>query len=83
MGQPIEIKAPTAAELMRYAGSNLLIAGGEETQAHGLLVASIFSLAAQHSPRELRVIAADFARPESPVEGLFQRVKAAIPHCRR
>lgn len=65
---------------MRYAGSNLLIAGGDETQAHGLLVASIFSLAAQHSPRELRVIATDFARPESPVEGLFQRVKAAIPH---
>lgn len=76
LGEPIEIKAPTAATLQRYAGSNLLIAGGDELQAYGLFSAVLLSLVAQTAPPHSRFIVADFARPESDVEEVFARVAA-------
>lgn len=78
LGESIEIKPPTAAVLEHYPRSNLLILGGEEPEAYGLLLAALISLAAQHAPGRVRFFVADFARPESPVYGCFGRV--SLPH---
>jgi hypothetical protein len=78
LGEPIEIKPPTAARLERYARSNLLIVGGDEPQAFGPLAATILSLAAQRSPQDARFVIADLTRPESPFFGLFSR--SSLPH---
>jgi len=78
LGEPIEIKPPTAATLERYARSNLLILGGDEAEAYGLLLSSLVSLAAQIAPADVRFAVADFARPESPVHGLFAGLN--LPH---
>ena len=66
LGEPIEIKAPTAASLERYPGSNLIILGSKETESYGLLLSALLSLAVQRSPSAARFIVADFARPASP-----------------
>ncbi len=78
LGEPIEIKPPTAATLERYARSNLVIAGGDDAQAYGLLASALISIAAQCAPRDVRFAVADFARPESPGFGLFNRL--SLPH---
>lgn len=80
LGQPLEISddgAHTAATLQRADGSNLLVAGGDEAQAYALLMASALSLHAQFAPDALKIIIADFARPDSAVEGAWERFKAA------
>ena len=73
LGEPIEIKAPTAAVLQRYGHSNLIIAGGEDAHAYGLLTAALLGLAAQRAPADARFIVADLARPDSPFAGSFAR----------
>lgn len=78
LGEPVEIKSPTAAVMERYARSNLLILGGREEQAYGLLLACALSLAAQYTPEELRLAVADFARPETVGYGLWNRL--GLPH---
>jgi hypothetical protein len=80
LGQPIEIKPLTTAILERYARSNLLIGGGDEEAAYGLLVTSLLSLAAQRAPADASFFITDFARPESPFASLLARFKAALPH---
>jgi hypothetical protein len=70
LGEPLEIKdAPTSARFERAPRSNLLIAGPDETEAYGLLVASVVSLAAQQPDSIFDVF--DFARPSSPVAESF------------
>lgn len=78
LGEPVEIKPPTAAVMERYARANLLILGGNEAQAYGLLLAALLSLAAQYTPEEVRLAVADFARPETVGYGLWQRLN--LPH---
>lgn len=80
LGEPIELKAPTTAVLRREAGRNLLIAGGDETTAYGLLSATVLSLAAQIVPSDLRLIFADFARPETELEGVMEQLVSLLPH---
>ncbi len=79
LGEPVEIKPPTAATLERYVRSNLLILGGNDEEAHGLLVAALLSLAAHYGPSQARFLVADFARPESPLHGLFARLRLPQP----
>jgi len=78
LGEPVEIKSPTAAVIERYARSNLLIVGGSDAQAYGLLLAALLSLAAQYTPEELRLAVADFARPEAAGYGLWSGL--GLPH---
>lgn len=80
LGEPIEIKPPTAAVMERYMRSNLLIAGGDEAQGYGLLAAAVLSLAAQRPPDATRFVVADFARPTSPVASLFPHLARNLPH---
>lgn len=80
LGEPIELKVPTTAVLRREAGRNLLIAGGDETTAYGLLSATVLSLAAQTAPSYLRLIITDFARPETEIEGMMAQLASLLPH---
>jgi hypothetical protein len=78
LGEPVEIKSPTAAVVERYPRSNLLIVGGNEEQAYGLLLAALLSLAAQYTPEEVRLAVTDFARPETVGYGLWSGL--GLPH---
>ncbi len=80
LGEPIEIKAATAATMERYMRSNLLVAGGDEAQAYGLLAAALLSLAAQRRPEATRFVVIDFSRPTSPLASLFLQLAQALPH---
>ena len=78
LGEPVEIKSPTAAVVERYPRSNLLIVGGNDEQAYGLLLAALLSLAAQYAPEEVRLAVTDFARPETVGYGLWSGL--GLPH---
>lgn len=78
LGEPIAIRPPTAAQLERYEASNLLVIGGDEEQALGLLLAAVLSVAAQCHPSEARFLIGDFSRPVSRHFGLFGRLD--LPH---
>jgi S-DNA-T family DNA segregation ATPase FtsK/SpoIIIE len=78
LGEPVEIKSPTAAVVERYPRSNLLIVGGNDEQAYGLLLAALLSLAAQYTPEEVRLAVTDFARPETVGYGLWSGL--GLPH---
>lgn len=78
LGEPLAIKAPTAARLDRYEASNLLIIGGDEDQAFGLLIAAVLSVAAQCNPAQAQFLVGDFTRPTSRYFGLFGRLN--LPH---
>jgi len=73
LGEPVEIKSPTAAVVERYPRSNLLIVGGNDGQAYGLLLAALLSLAAQYAPEEVHLAVTDFARPETVGYGLWSK----------
>ena len=79
LGEPVEIKPPTAAEIERYAGSNLLLMCDEEVAAYGLLAAAVISLAAQRAPGDAEFILADFTRPTSPLANWHARLSQALP----
>lgn len=79
LGEPVEIKSPTAAVMERYARSNLLILGGRDEQAYGLLLACALSLGAQYTPEEMRLAVADFARPETVGYGLWNSLSLLHP----
>lgn len=78
LGEPIAIKAPTSAVLERYDASNLLIVGGDEADAYGLLLACLLSAAAQRDPAQARFVVADFSRPGSAFFGLLAGL--GLPH---
>jgi len=78
LGQPVEIKPETSARLERYPRSNLLIVGGDDTQAYGLLLAAAISLAAARPADGATFYVADFARPDTPGAELFARLRAGL-----
>jgi hypothetical protein len=78
LGEAIEIKPATAATFERYVRSNLLVVGGEE-HGHGLLLATLLSVAVQRSPADVRFTIAEFTRPSSPFHGFFGPAEQ-LPH---
>ncbi len=84
LGEPVEIKAATVATLQRYGHSNLVMVGGEDAAAYGLMTAALIGLAAQRAPTDVQMVVADFARPDSPFAGSFARLTAngalPLPH---
>jgi hypothetical protein len=78
LGEAIEIKPATTATFDRYPRSNLLIVGGEE-HGHGLLLATLLSVAVQCSPGAVRFTLAEFGRPSSAYHGFFD-VVSGLPH---
>ncbi len=65
---------------LRYAGANLLIAGGSDAEGYGLLVAVLLSVAVQRSPTDVRFVIIDLARPDMPDSVALRRVAEGLPH---
>jgi S-DNA-T family DNA segregation ATPase FtsK/SpoIIIE len=78
LGEAVEIKPATSATFEHYARSNLLVVGGEE-DGHGLLLATLLSVAVQRSPADASFTIAEFTRPSSPFHDFFAAVKD-LPH---
>lgn len=83
LGEPVAMSPPVAAVLERYARMNLLVAGGSEAEAYGLLAAAVVSVAAQRAPESAAFAIADFARPGSPGHGALARLASRLPHTAR
>jgi S-DNA-T family DNA segregation ATPase FtsK/SpoIIIE len=78
LGDAVEIKPATAATFERYVRSNLLVVGSEE-HGHGLLLATLLSVAVQCSPADASFTIAEFTRPSSPFRDFFAPL-VALPH---
>jgi hypothetical protein len=77
LGAAVAIKEPTFATFARHAGSNLLVVGGEEESALGVMASALVALVAQN-PREgeaaARFLILDGTRPETAQEGAWQQI---------
>jgi hypothetical protein len=80
VGEPVAIKDPTAVPLRRVSGANLLIIGQQEEGSLALMLSSLISLAAQHSRAGAQFVVFDGTPADSPMAGMFDRVRAAMPH---
>ena len=78
LGEAVEIKPATTATFERYSRSNLLIIGNEE-HGHGLLFATLLSVAVQRSPADACFTVAEFTRPSSPFHDFFAAMDD-LPH---
>ena len=82
LGAAVAIKEPTFAAFARHAGSNMLVTGGEEESALGVLASAVIALAAQN-PHEAeagaKFFVLDGTRPETPQEGAWQNIATALP----
>jgi hypothetical protein len=78
LGEAIEIKPATTATFDRYVRSNLLIVGSEE-HGHGLLLATLLSVAVQCSPAQACFTITEFTRPSSPYHDFFAPLRD-LPH---
>jgi len=87
LGAAVAIKDPSAAELRRQAGANLLVVGLGEELAEGMLVSSAVSLAAQLVPKPSgdppsrpRFYFFASSRAEDEASNPWHRLADALPH---
>ena len=80
LGDPVAIKDPTGVAYRRQSGANLLVIGQSEDSAMAALVSSVLSIAAQRPPGTAKFYVLDGTPADSPLAGVFARVKAALPH---
>jgi len=82
LGAAVAIKEPTYAAFSSHAGNNLLVVGGGEEMALGVLANAVIALAAQNPAGDdgARFVILDGTRPDSPLVGAWQRVADALPH---
>jgi DNA segregation ATPase FtsK/SpoIIIE-like protein len=79
VGEPVAIKDPTAIPLRRVSGANLLVIGQQEESALAVMLACMISLAAQHTPAAASFVILDGTPADSPMAGMFDRVRASLP----
>ncbi|HUS92947.1 MAG TPA: FtsK/SpoIIIE domain-containing protein [Phycisphaerae bacterium] len=79
VGEPITIKAPTAARLRRQSGANMALIGQQDEAAQAVLAAAMLSLAAQHPADAARFCLLDGSAPDSPAAGRFDALAAGLP----
>jgi DNA segregation ATPase FtsK/SpoIIIE, S-DNA-T family len=82
LGAAVAIKDPTFAAFARHAGSNLLVVGGEDESALGVLANAAIALAAQnpwHGEAVAKFLVLDGTRPETEQSGAWERIAAAMP----
>jgi hypothetical protein len=66
--------------LRRQSGANVLVIGQQEEAAMALCAAALISLAAQHPPGSAAFYCFDGSPADSPLAGVFPRIRAALPH---
>lgn len=80
LGEAIEIKPHTAAELERQGRSNLLVIGAEESYARGMFVGALLGLAAQYSPQDAVFYMLDYGKPDADPSNVFAQLRTLLPH---
>ena len=80
LGDPVAIKDPSAVTFRRQAGANVLIVGQQDDGALALMTISMISLATQQAPGKAIFYVMDGTPADSPLVGVFDRVKEALPH---
>jgi hypothetical protein len=87
LGEPVAIKAPTAAAFPRVGGANLLIVGQQDEAALGILAACVASLALAHpsvpsdaGPAVARFFVFDGGLADAPGFGVLGRIASRLPH---
>ncbi|OQY79812.1 MAG: hypothetical protein B6D41_22180 [Chloroflexi bacterium UTCFX4] len=80
LGEAIEIKPHTAAELERQGRSNLLVIGAEESYARGMFVGALLGLAAQRSPQDAIFYILDFGKADVDPTNTLAQLKTILPH---
>ena len=80
LGEPIAIKEPTVAYFRRQSGSNVLVVGQNEEQALGILVSTLFSLAAQHAPATVKFYVLDFSSVDGADADTLPKLAAQLSH---
>ena len=80
MGEPNAIKGPAEVEFTRQAGSNLLVVGQRGDAEVALCCAALLSLAAAHSPDELRVYIFDGAATDMDARERLKTLIELLPH---
>lgn len=80
LGDPVAIKAATAASFRRQSGANLLLVGQQEDAALGVMSVGLLSLAAQHAPNDAAFYIVDMSPTDSPLAGYLPQIAALLPH---
>jgi len=80
VGEPITIKAPTAARLRRQSGANVVLIGQQDESALAVLAAAMLGLAAQHPVGAASFFLLDSSAPDSPAEQRLETLEDACPH---
>lgn len=80
LGEPIAIRAPTAARFRRQGGSNLLIVSRDEEEGVGIALSSLISLLGQYGPDAARFFIFNLTTAESEWNELPQRLAQEFPH---
>ncbi|MEN3335566.1 MAG: segregation ATPase FtsK/SpoIIIE, family [Blastocatellia bacterium] len=80
LGEAIALRPPAGARFRRQSGNNLLIITRDEAEGVGMLVSSIFSIAAQQSPEAAQFCIIDFSTADSEWANLSATLAARLPH---
>lgn len=82
LGEPIEMKEPTAALFKRQSRSNLVVLGQNEYEQScvSMLMASIASIAIQQPPETAQFFIVNLADPEANWSQLPDVFKSSFPH---
>jgi hypothetical protein len=80
LGEPIELKAPTVAQISRQTGNNLLVLGQIDTMAIGILFSSLIALASQYKKNEAHFYIVVNSIGKTISTELFNRLSKIIPH---
>ena len=83
LGEPVSIKAPTAAGFSQRSGSNLLIVGQQHDMAQQVVTSTVLSLAAQHPADQASFHVLDGSPSGSSESERLQSLAVVSPHvCR-
>jgi len=79
LGAAVRIEPPTQLTLRRQGGNHLLIVGGEEPLALGMMANAILALAAQQRGLSVDITVLDGTRPESEMQGRWPALAETLP----
>ena len=80
LGEPIDIKEPTAAYFNNNGTNNLIVTGNNESTAAGILLSSLIALGFQYKQNEVDFSFINLGSIDTPYFNHFNRPSDFIPH---
>jgi hypothetical protein len=80
LGEPIAIKAPTAAYFSRQNGDNLLVIGRNDEMAASLFSISLISLATQYTQQNSQFYFLNYSRADASYSGTIDSFRNILPY---